>query len=387
MLTLQVILALLAAGVLVAGPRSVRGALVLVALAALDVSLGATARPAITVVAPLFAFLAAALALAASVERAGLAHRAAAIISAGSRSTSLRLYVRACLLCALLTAIVTLDGAIVLMIPVVTSLTRTRRALFAPLFLGVVTVANAVSIAVPQGNPTNLVLISRLHLTPSAYLGHMLAPGLAAGAVCAALVAVLERRALEATPPVAPTSLPPLSRVEHRAGLALVAAALTGWLAPLAGIAPWWPFVAVVALGFVLRRERPPLLLPWRIVAQVGALLVTFGALARHLPAASIAGLAGLAVLAIAIGAVAAIANNLPASVLASGLLSGGSAAYAASIGLAVGALATPQGSVATLLAGDLAGAKAPRMPFGRLAPLAAAATLTATALLWTTLG
>jgi hypothetical protein len=47
---------------------------------------------------------------------------------------------------------------------------------------------------------------------------------------------------------------------------------------------------------------------------------------------------------------------------------------------LAAGALATPQGSVATLIAADLAGARR------RRSPLAAAAVLAATLLLWTTL-
>ena len=63
-----------------------------------------------------------------------------------------------------------------------------------------------------------------------------------------------------------------------------------------------------------------------------------------------------------------------------------GPAAYAASIGLAIGALATPQGSVATMIATDIAGPDAPPLPMRRLAPLAAAAVLIATLLLWTTL-
>jgi len=82
----------------------------------------------------------------------------------------------------------------------------------------------------------------------------------------------------------------------------------------------------------------------------------------------------------------AALANNLPVSASATALLAAGPAAYAASIGLAVGALATPQGSVATLIATDLAGPDAPALRLRRLAPLAAAAVLFGTLLLWTTL-
>jgi Na+/H+ antiporter NhaD/arsenite permease-like protein len=41
----------------------------------------------------------------------------------------------------------------------------------APLVLGAVAVANAASIAVPQGNPTNLVVINHLRLSPTAFTG------------------------------------------------------------------------------------------------------------------------------------------------------------------------------------------------------------------------
>ena len=61
------------------------------------------------------------------------------------------------------------------------------------------------------------------------------------------------------------------------------------------------------------------------------------------------------------VGLAAALANNLPASVSVGSLLGAGPSAYAATIGLGVGALALPQGSVATLLAVDLAGPDAPR--------------------------
>ena len=54
------------------------------------------------------------------------------------------------------------------------------------------------------------------------------------------------------------------------------------------------------------------------------------------------------------------MANNLPASAVLPSLLSmRGLGAYAALTGLSVGALATPHGSVATLIALDRAGSKA----------------------------
>ena len=82
-----------------------------------------------------------------------------------------------------------------------------------------------------------------------------------------------------------------------------------------------------------------------------------------------------------AVGLGAALTNNLPASVSVGSLLGAGPSAYAATIGLGIGALALPQGSVATLLAVDLAGPDAASLTMRRLAPVAltglAAATLT----------
>ena len=61
--------------------------------------------------------------------------------------------------------------------------------------------------------------------------------------------------------------------------------------------------------------------------------------------------------LALAAAAVAAIANNLPATLAFASLLGAAPLpAYAALTGLSVGALATPRGSVATLIAFERAG-------------------------------
>jgi hypothetical protein len=228
--------------------------------------------------------------------------------------------------------------------------------------------------------------MSRLGLSPEAFLGHMLGPGLTAASVCAAIIAIRERRTLAAAHAAPALRWTPLSPDERRAALALASAALAGWLAPLLGFAPWWPFSGAVAAALMLRRERPRLLVPWRLGLQVGGLLVAIHALALRLPAQPAPGLVGLVAVALAAGAAAAVANNLPASVSAAALLAAGPTAYAASIGLAVGALATPQGSVATLIATDLAGPDAPALPIRYLAALACTGVLVATLLLRTTL-
>lgn len=386
MLILHAIVALAAVVLLTLKPRSPTAAVGVVVAALLDIALGAPALPALESVAPLLSFLSAALTLSALIERAGLAERAAHALAIAARGHALALFALVCALCALLTAVVSLDGAVVLMVPLLLSLTHAHRAPFAPLFLGVIAVANAASIAVPQGNPTNLVVMGELGLSPTAFLGHMLAPGLAAAALCAGAVALRERRTLATTYTRPVVEWTPLSHSERHAAFTLVAAALAAWLAPAVGLAPWWPFTAVVAASLLLRREQPQLSIPWRIAAEVAGLLVATQALALHAPAEPVHRLGGLLAVAVGIGAASALANNLPISASASALLTAGPTAYAASIGLAVGALATPQGSVATLIATDLAGPNAPPLSARRLAPLAGAAVLVATLLLWTTL-
>ena len=205
MLIVHLILAALAVGALALRPRGLAGVALVAAAAAIDACLGTRVGPALTVVAPLLVFLSAALTLARFVERAGLAERIAGALADRAAGSALRLYALVCGACALLTAAVSLDGAVVLMVPLLLALQRRFAAPFAPLFIGSVVVANAVSIAVPQGNPTNLVIIDRLGLSSSAFVAHMLLPGVAAATLCALGVALLERRAL-------------LTRLAHAAG-------------------------------------------------------------------------------------------------------------------------------------------------------------------------
>ncbi|MGO9821773.1 MAG: SLC13 family permease [Solirubrobacteraceae bacterium] len=386
LLIVHVLLVVIAVAALGLRPKSNLSTAVVALAAVTDVALGAAPGPVVSVITPLIAFLGAALTLAGFVQRSGLAERAACVLAAQARGRSLILYVLVCALCAALTVAISLDGAVVLMVPVLLVLTRRFDAPFAPLFLGAVVVANAASIAVPQGNPTNLVIISRLGLSSTAFVEHMLAPGLAAAAICAAGVALWERRALAAPLRAATQPSSPLSRDEWHAVVSLAFAAVVASVAPLAGIAPWWPFAGAVAVALAARRERPQLIVPWRVTMQVGGLLVATSALGLTVHAPSVVSLPALLAVAAALGAAAAVANNLPVSVCATGLLTAGAPAYAASVGLAIGSLATPQGSVATLIASQLAGPCAPRVQVRKLAPLAIAGLLAATLLLRATL-
>jgi Na+/H+ antiporter NhaD/arsenite permease-like protein len=270
------------------------------------------------------------------------------------------------------------------MVPIVLALHRRHGAPLAPLLLGVVGVANVASIAVPQGNPTNLVVINHLHLSSLTFTRQMFVPGIVATVICAVAIALLERRRLRGRYRRPRSGPEPLSREQLVAVLALVAAALVAWAAPLAGIPPWWPFVGAVFVAVVATRTWSALVVPWRIAVQIASLVIVAGAVGLHPPNTQVQPLPILLSVAVGTGIVAALINNLPASVWASSLLTGGSVALAATAGLAVGALAAPQGSVATLIAADLAGPGAPKFTVRRLAPVAFGALLVAI-LLWRT--
>src|SRR5207253_372427 len=84
--------------------------------------------------------------LAALAERAGLARRAAGGLASAGRGRTCRLYALVCLTSAGLTGLVSLDGLVVLMVPLVRALAQRCRIAQAPFFLGAVAVANAVSL-------------------------------------------------------------------------------------------------------------------------------------------------------------------------------------------------------------------------------------------------
>jgi Na+/H+ antiporter NhaD/arsenite permease-like protein len=234
----------------------------------------------------------------------------------------------------MLTLVVSLDGAVVLMVPVVSLLARRHRVGFAPFFLGVVAVANAASLAVPEGNPTNLVVIERLGLTPEAFLLHLFVPGISA-ALAAGLVPALRLRTRRYA--VRPSG----EEMEAPRGFFVpvrLGAQLIGLLAALRGIVP------------------------------------TFSAGSHQL--------AGLLLIAVVTSGLSAIANNLPVSAAAATFLAGGPGAYAALIGLTAGALATPHGSVATMIAREVAGEDG-ELPVTTLGSAAVLAVFGATFCLW----
>lgn len=331
----EIIVAAVAVGVTIAHPRSWTATAAVIATALIAVLLGAgSPEAALAATVPTIAFLIAAVALAGLVVRLGFAAWAARTLDCTSGGRPLLLYVLVCLAAAVSTAVLSLDGAVVLLVPIVVELAR-RGAALRQLLLGVVAVANAFSLAVPEGNPTNLVVLERLGAGFGSYAGRALPAGLVAAFVCAAGVAWLER---------------------DRDGSVAAPAELRG----------------AAAIGAVAR-----------LGCQLSALLVVLIPLSSHLPALRAHGIAPALAVAGATAAAAAAVNNLPASAAIATLLTG-PAAYAGLAGVSIGALATEHGSVATLLAGELAGTRAYER---RLVPVVVAALALATILLYASSG
>jgi Na+/H+ antiporter NhaD/arsenite permease-like protein len=315
--------------------RAAASAALAAGLASAVVAGGGVIQAAASATVPMLLFLTVALSLASLGERAGLAERAAERLARAGGGRTLPLYGLVCAVSALFTCVVSLDGAVVLMVPIVRSLSRRRGVAFGPFFLGAVAVANAASLAVPEGNPTNLVVMSRLGLSPASYLEHLLVPGLCAAVLCA-LVPLRWLKSGRYTARAAPPE-------------------------PSSGI---------------------PLLVPWRIGAQMVGLVA---ALSGLLPPLQMGGSGVVTLLAVAGGtaAASAVANNLPVSASVAALATAGPGAYAAIVGLSVGALATAHGSVATLIARDLAGEEEGARWARVWIPAAAAAVIVSTLVLW----
>ena len=376
MLTLKLIVAGIAVALVAVRQGSMPVALAVLTLAVVECGPHAIG-PALSSVGPAVVFLWAVMRLALLAERSGLAARLADVLLAAGRGSVFRLFWWVCATCALLTAALSLDGAVVVMAPVLLIL-RGRGLPQRPLLLGTVAVANAFSAALPAGNPTNLVVMARLGLEPAAFVARMGVPAALATLVCVLAVVLVERRALwlDYEPRERPgLRLDPGQRFP---ALLLGAAALADWLSPLFGLSPWLP---VAATALVAGRGLRLGTLPLRVGAQVAGLLLVLAALPPvSLPAESL-----LALLAIAglTALLSGLANNLPASAAVAAAMGPGMAPYAALLGLSAGALVTPHGSVATIASLELADAAPPPRWLRTWLPAAAVALAAGTALLW----
>lgn len=227
------------------------------------------------------------------------------------------LFLGTVLLVGTVTALLNLDTSVAFLTPVVIYSARSRGSGEAPLLYGCLLLSNAGSLLLTGSNLTNLIVLGNTGISGVAFLSRMWAPALAALAVTATVIAVLERRELRAPG----TAVHDVSPVVLGVGAVAVSAAT---VLVVALRAPALPVVAVgaAAAGIRLAQRKSHLR---DVLAIVGAptlvglfgVAVALGALGRawsgpttllsHLDLWGSAAVAALS---------AIVVNNLPAASL-----------------------------------------------------------------------
>ncbi len=320
------------------------------------------------------------------------------------------LYRNTFLLGVAVTATLSLDTTAVMLTPVVLALVKRLRLRAAPYVLLCALVANVASLALPISNLTNILFTSAFHFTFARYALNMLGPQVAALATTYAFLGWWFRGDLQG--PFELVALErPSSVVPHRGYfrlcIAVLAVVLVGYfLCPLAGLEPY--VVAFAGCGVLLVAGAATQRLQWSATREIAWDVFPFvvglfvavrglenlgvGTIASswlsRIPAGSV-----WAMLAEAGGAALAsnVINNLPAALMARGILDASHAsqldALATLIGTDVGAIVTPFGSLATMLVIGIARREGHELRAAKvvtigalLAPLAVA---TSTTTLW----
>jgi arsenical pump membrane protein len=362
-------------------------------------------------------FLLSLLALSLLVGKSGFFDWAAIRCAHIAKGNARSLYRNTYLLGAIITAILSLDTTAVILTPIMLALVRRLRIPSAPYVVLCAFVANVGSLLLPISNLTNILFADSFHLTFAAFAARMLAPQLVALISTYALIRWRFRREISAS--FAVESLPePKSIVPHRAYfivcVTVLVVVLVGYfLAPLVGIEPYVVAFAgsgvltfagaatgrlhVRAIGELAWGVFPfvvGLFVAVRGIENLGIVDVTSAWLARLRPESPLS----LIATAGATASVSNIVNNLPAALIARGVLLDSHAqtgtVFAALVGADVGPLITPFGSLATMLVFALARREGVEIRPGRfvllglwVAPLIVVATTLVLALIITLAG
>ncbi|MCU1589668.1 MAG: arsenite efflux rane protein ArsB [Frankiales bacterium] len=340
-------------------------------------------------VAPVLVFLVAVTVLAELADQAELfdviATRAARI----ARGRVWLLYLLVLVLGTVTTVVLSLDTTAVLFTPVVLSLAVQLELPPLPFAFAAMWLANTASLLLPISNLTNLLAIDRLGLSPAQYAARMVLPSAIAVLVTWAALWVWHRRSLRGRLPAVMVRAPGDPTLFVTALLAcvlLVPALLLGVPFPVAASAA----ASILVVAFAVRRRGALRwsLVPWRLVLLVEGLFLVVSALGPHgldtlLRGAAGAGAGYLGDLRLAGTAALGsnLANNLPAY-LALERVAPHQQLLAVLIGVNVGPLVLPWGSLATLLWMDRCRARGVHI---RLRQLAVAGLLVVPVLLMTT--
>lgn len=315
-------------------------------------------------IGPLLVFLATVIVLAELAGRAQVFDVVAAWVARAGRGRYALLFGLCVVFASLTTITLNLDTTAVLLTPVMLAL-GTRVGIAAlPLAMTTVWLANTASLLLPVSNLTNLLAADRVALSPAGLAAVMWLPQLAAiGATALCLWVFYWRRGRRAvdryTPPAVPVPGDPvLLRVCSVACggflLAILLVDVPLWSASLVAM------VVVVAAYAVRRREELRVsLVPWRLLVLVPGMFLVVETVNAH-------GLHELLVRALGsdngfvgmlrsagVGAgLSNVLNNLPAYVAGEAVIPADNhnQLLALLIGVNVGSVVTPWGSLATLL-------------------------------------
>jgi arsenical pump membrane protein len=303
---------------------------------------------------PVLLFLVAITVLAELADEAGVfdvaAHKAARL----ARGRTLVLFGLVVLLATATTVLLSLDTTAVLVTPVVLALAAQLELAPLPFAMATVWLANTASLLLPVSNLTNLLAVDRLDLTTTAYVGKLALPAPAAVAVTVVVLLVLHRRPLAtryALPDAPAADDAPLFWLTAASCLLLVPLLLLGVeVAVAAGLC-----AGVTVAAFAWRR-RDALrwgLVPLRLVVTVLVLFLVVEAVGPHgLDALLRHGIGGDLQTAVTAAGGANLVNNLPAYLAVERVVPHDQL-LPLLLGVNLGPLVTPWGSLATLLWAD----------------------------------
>ena len=333
---------------------------------------------------PVLVFLTAMTALADLADEAQLFDVLATRAARLARGRTPLLFGLVVVLATATTAVLSLDTTAVLLTPVVLALAQRLSLDPWPFALTTVWLANTASLFLPVSNLTNLLAQDRLGLSPGAFARELAAPAAVAVLVTVSAAVVLHRRHLTGR-----YGIPAPVHVEDRVllGVAAVACAALAPALLLGAPVALAAVTAALALGcaFAVRRPRSltTRLLPWRLVLATTVLFALVDVLGPHgLDALLRKGIGEPLQTALVAAGGSNLVNNLPAYAALERVVPHDQVT-ALLLGVNLGPLVTPWGSLATLLWADRCRARGVAVRWRRfvlsgmvLAPLLVAATV-----------
>ena len=336
---------------------------ILAAAAAACVLSGALPAPEFTALAerigPIMVFVTAATVVSHLADDAGLFRVLTRFTARLARGRTFALWLLVLALATASSVFLSLDTAVVLITPLVVALAVEARLPPIVFALSTVWLANTASLLLPVSNLTNLLAQQKAALHPLEYASMVWAPSLAGVAVPAVLLWLAFRRFLHGryTPPSGPVEVP--DRGLLVLGAVVVALLLPALVSGINVAVPATAAAAVLAVGFLLRRRSAFTwgMLPVMPVVLAVSLFILVETAHSHGLGALLARAAGTgedlgALLQLAgAGALASNAvNNLPAYLALEPAAGSPVRLAALLVGVNLGAIVTPWGSLATLL-------------------------------------